>query len=162
MNTIDVNPVNDLIFNIKAQEACKSCKRYGLTGCCPPNIGTFDYYRELIPMYRYGKLFIETYDIKEDEDYKKLGKDSSLQLHRQLLAEREKLINEGHYFNILLGGGSCKYCDKCVIPCRLPHFRAIPIEATGIDVVSTLKKLGIDISFPVKDSFVRVGMLLWD
>jgi predicted metal-binding protein len=161
MKTIEINPINDLIFNIKAQEACKSCKRYGLTGCCPPSIGTFDYYKELIPLYRYGKLFVETFDINS-EDYKKLGTESSLELHKVLLSERNKLFNEGHYYNLLLGGGSCKYCDKCVIPCRTPQFRAIPIEATGIDIVSTLRAKGIDISFPVKDTFLRVGILLWD
>jgi predicted metal-binding protein len=161
MKTIDINPVNDLIFNIKAQEACKSCKRYGLTGCCPPNIGSFDYYKELIPMYRNGKIYIFQYNI-DDNDQKDLGRQSSLDLHNALLKDRELLFNQGHYFNLLLGGGSCKYCDKCSIPCKLPHFRAIPIEATGIDVVSTLKKLGIAVKFPVENTFIRVGILLWD
>lgn len=161
MKTIEINPINDLIFNIKAQEACKSCKRYGLTGCCPPNIGTFDYYKELIPMYRNGRLFVETFNI-DSEDYKKLGNESSLYLHKALLQERNRLFNEGHYYNLLVSGGSCKWCIKCSIPCSSPQYRAIPFEATGIDVVSTLKKFNIDVQFPVKNTFIRAGAIFYD
>ena len=162
MNSIKINPKKDIIFNIKVCEACKSCKRYGLTGCCPPIIGTFEYYKKLLKRYNYGKIFIKKFIIKDITEWKELGKQSSLQLHKVLLKERQKLINSGHYFNIILGGGSCKYCKKCSIPCKLPQFRAIPIEATGINVVATLKKMNIFIKFPVKTYFYRIGLLLWD
>lgn len=162
MNTIKINPKKDIIFNIKVCEACKSCKRYGLTGCCPPTIGTFEYYKKLLKKYTYGKLFIKKFIIDDLKNWKKLGKQSSLIIHKILLKERQKLINNGHYFNIILGAGSCKYCKECSIPCKLPQFRAIPIEATGINVVTTLKRMNIFIKFPVKTYFYRIGLLLWD
>jgi predicted metal-binding protein len=63
---------------------------------------------------------------------------------------------------LILGGGSCKFCQKCTILCSHPEFRAIPIEATGINVVATLEKMGLFLKFPVKKVFYRVGLLFWD
>jgi predicted metal-binding protein len=162
MTVRDFDPKKELIFDIKVCEACKSCKRYGLTGCCPPDIGTFEYYKKLLKSYSYGKVFIEKYVVDNPENWKEIGRTSSVELHKVLLKERQNLLNKGHYFNIILGGGSCKYCEKCSIPCKLPQFRAIPIEATGIHVVATLDKMGMFIKFPVKKTFYRVGVILYD
>jgi predicted metal-binding protein len=156
------NPKQELIFDLKTTMACKSCKRYGLTGCCPPNIDTFEYYNKLLRKYENGKIFIEKFAVDNPENWKEIGEKSSLELHKVLLKERQNLFNKGHYFNVILGGGSCKWCKECSIPCKQPQFRAIPIEATGINVVATLDKMGMFIKFPVKNIFYRVGILLWD
>lgn len=105
---------------------------------------------------------LEKFIVKDISKYKEIGKSSSLVLHKVLLEERKKLLDEGHYFNVILGGGSCKWCKECKIPCQTPQFRAIPIEATGIHVIETLRKMGLFVNFPVKKSFYRVGVLLWD
>jgi len=162
MNIRKFDPKKELIFNLKVCEACRSCKRYGLTGCCPPTIGTFEYYKKLLKRYENGKIFIEKFVVDNPKNWEEIGKKSSLELHKILLKERQDLFDDGHYFSIILGGGSCKWCKECIIPCRSPQFRAIPIEATGIDVVATLDKMGMFISFPVKRIFYRVGILLWD
>jgi predicted metal-binding protein len=162
MTIKEFNPKTELIFDLKVAEACRSCKRYGLTGCCPPTIGTFEYYKKLLKRYTYGKLYAEHFICENIKNYQEIGRTSSLELHKVLLEERQKLLKEGHYFNVLLGGGSCKYCKECSIPCKLPQFRAIPIEATGINVVVTMDKMGMFIKFPVTKKFWRIGMLLWD
>lgn len=156
------NPAEDLIFDLKVVEACKSCKRYGLTGCCPPNIGETEYYKKLLRHYKYGKFFIERFEVEPDSDYKQLSKESSLVIHNILNQERDNLLKQGHYFNVILGAGSCKRCEKCEVPCHSPQFRAIPIEATGVNVVETLNKLEIFITFPVTSHFYRIGAILWD
>jgi len=162
MTTREFDPKKELIFDIKVCEACKSCKRYGLTGCCPPNIGTFEYYKKLLRRYTHGKVFFEKFIVTDPAKWKEIGKKSTVELHKVLLKERKDLLNTGHYFNLILGGGSCKWCKVCVIPCKTPQFRAIPIEATGINVVATLEKMGLFLKFPVKKAFYRVGVILWD
>lgn len=162
MTIKNFDPKKELFFDLKVCEACRSCKRYGLTGCCPPLIGTFEYYKKLLKRYTYGKVFVEKFVVKDSSKWKEIGKQSSLVLHKILLKERQQLLDKGHYFNVILGGGSCKWCKECSIPCKLPQFRAIPIEATGIDVVTTLYKMGLFIKFPVKQVFYRVGLLVWD
>ena len=162
MTIRNFDPQKELVFDLKTTAACMSCKRYGLTGCCPPNIGTFEYYKKLLKKYEFGKIFVEKFTVSDPEKWKEIGKESSLVLHKVLLEERSKLLNEGHYFNLVLGGGSCKWCKECSIPCKMPQYRAIPVEATGIDVVKTLYNLGMFIDFPVKKIFYRAGLLLWD
>jgi len=162
MQTKDFDPKKELIFDLKVAEACRSCKRFGLVGCCPPNIGTFDYYKKLLKKYSNGKIFVEKFIVDDPKNWKELGRTSSLELHKVLLKEREKLFNKGFVFNIILSGGSCKYCKECSIPCKFPQFRAIPIEGTGINVIATLAKLGMFIHFPVKKIYYRVGAILWD
>ena len=161
MTTINFNPAQDLIFNLKAVEACKSCKRYGLTGCCPPNIGETEYYQKLLRSYKCGRFFIEQFKVPNNPNIIKVGRESSLIIHRILKKERANLLKKGYYFNIILGAGSCKVCKKCTVPCQCPQFRATPIEATGIDVVEILNKLGLIIKFPVQSNFFRVGAILW-
>jgi predicted metal-binding protein len=162
MQTKDFDPKKDLVFNLKVVEACRSCKRYGLVGCCPPNIGTFEYYKKLLKKYTYGKIFIEKFVVDDPKNWKEIGRTSSLELHKVLLKEKDNLFNKGHYFSIALGGGSCKQCKECSVPCKFPQFRIIPIEGTGIDVVETLNKLGMFIHFPVKKFFYRCGVILYD
>lgn len=162
MTVREFDPKKELIFDLKVCEACRSCKRYGLTGCCPPTIGDFNYYKKLLKKYTRGKLFVEKFVVDDIKNYKEIGRKSSLELHKVLLKERQLLLNKGHYFNVILGGGSCKWCKECSIPCKLPQFRAIPIEATGINVVETLHKMGLFLKFPVKKIFYRAGMILWD
>lgn len=156
------DPKKELIFDLKVCESCKSCKRYGLTGCCPPYIDTYEYYKKLLKRYTYGKVFVEKFIVKDTDTHQEIGRQSSLDLHKALLEEKNKLFSTGHYFNIILGGGSCKHCKECSIPCKMPQNRAIPVEATGINVIATLAKMGLWLKFPVKKVFYRVGMLLWD
>ena len=162
MLTKNFNPEKDLIFDLKAVEACKSCKRYGLTGCCPPNIGEIEYYKKLLRHYKYGTFYIERFPVEDKSKYAEIGKESSLAIHNTLNKERAILLKKGHYFNVILGAGSCKMCEKCTIPCKCPQFRAIPIEATGVNLVKTLDKLGLFIKFPVTSHFYRIGAILWD
>lgn len=162
MTIREIDPKKDLIFDMKVVESCKSCKRYGLTGCCPPNIGSFEYYKKLLKRYKYGKLFIESFMVPDQSKKLEIGRESSLTIHKALLEEREKLFNDGCVFNVILSGGSCKWCSKCSVPCKTPQYRAIPIEATGINVIETLYKLGLFINFPVKSKFYRVGVILYD
>ena len=62
------------------------------------------------------------------------------------------------FLSIFMSFGSYWWSDKIV----LGMYRAIPIEATGINVVATLDKMGMFIKFPVIKIFYRVGIILWD
>jgi predicted metal-binding protein len=162
MTIRNFDPKKELIFDLKVREACFSCKRFNKSASCPPNIGSFEYYKKLLKRYTYGKVFVEKFLVEDPTKWQEIGKKSSLELHKVLLKERQELLNKGHYFSIILGGGSCKACKECSIPCKFPQNRIIPIEATGINVVATLAKMGMWLKFPVKKYFYRVGMVLFD
>ncbi len=150
-------------FDLKARELCKSCKRYGKKATCPPYIESVEYYKKLLPTFNKGILIVEKFEITNPADWKELGKNSSLLILNKLKAIRQQLLNKGH-FAVIFSAGSCKYCsDKCTFPCKHPEESAIPLEGTGIDVVYLVSKITkIELKFPVKKFFYRVGMVLYD
>lgn len=157
---LKINP-KELPFNIKTREACKACKRYGLKATCPPYIESFDYYSNF-RKYKYGRIYYTKTKIDNIKNWKQIGQETSLKIHKFLLKIREKLLGKNHYFCVILGAGSCKLCKDCSFPCRHPELSIIPLEATGIDVVKLMKKHKVNITFPVKNFIYRIGLVLYD
>jgi predicted metal-binding protein len=156
-------PPTWLQFNPKVREQCKSCKRHGKKATCPPFVGTYEYYKTLLPTYNNGTLYIMDFEIINQDSWKTLGETSSNQLRGVLIEDRNKLTRHGK-FAVAFGAGSCKQCAECQLPnCRFPNLALIPIEATGINVKSLVATCAnISLEFPVTNKFYRVGMLLWD
>lgn len=161
MKKIEINP-RFLPFDLKVREMCKSCKRFGLNAHCPPYLENVDYYKKLLPRYRYGILYYKSFDSSDKNKWKETGKESSLEIHNLLLEERDRLFKEGHYFISIFGAGGCKLCEACSFPCRQPQRAISPIEATGVNVVKLMKMYGITVKFPITDNFYRIGMILYD
>lgn len=161
MKEIKFTPKDNLVFDLKVVEACRNCKRHGTKASCPPYVFETHYYRKLLPTYKYGIIYYEEFPA-DKEQWEKYGKISSLTLQKFLLKKRDELFNSGHTFVTAFGSGSCKVCPKCSFPCRFPAKSLVPFEATGVDVVKTLNNLGLKIVFPVKGTFYRVGVVLYD
>jgi predicted metal-binding protein len=162
MKQIKINPRKDLQFDYKVEEQCKSCKRYGKVATCPPHIRDGDYYGKLLPSYKSCNIYYKQFKIDNTENWKELGRKSSLILSKFLLQKRNQLVNEGHYFVVAFGAGSCKLCKECIIPCRFPDKSLIPLEATGLNIVKMMNNFGITIKHPVETYFYRVGAIFYD
>lgn len=162
MNKIEIQPKTDLVFSAKVVEQCKNCKRYNKKASCPPHIASWEHYKKLLPKYEHGILYYEKYKIDDDINWERLGKNSSEELAKVLLDKRLALINAGHYFTIAFGGGSCKQCGACSIPCHYPEKSLIPIEATGLNIVKMMARFGVKIKHPVNKHFYRVGGIFYD
>jgi len=150
-------------FNLKVVQACRSCKRYGI-GQCKINISDMGYYKSLLPTYKNGILVFKRFEIDNAENWKELGRLSSLEIHNYLLAKRDELLNKGYWFSIILTAGSCKLCNQCISPCNQPNKAAVPIEGSGIDVVSLMEEFNVYLGFPVEEQgfYFRIGMVLYD
>lgn len=157
-----VNP-SDVIFDIRARDKCISCKRYGNKSTCPPNIPNMDYFMRLFSSYHWA-LFVGIKRKVKPKEWEAIGAESSITLHKMLLDLENQAFNRGCIFAISFIGGSCKMCGSktCSLPCKNPSVGRVPIEAAGVNVVDTAKRLDIDIKFPVilNEIFWRVGMLL--
>jgi len=160
MRQIEINPSNDLIFDLKVREMCKSCKRYGKKATCPPYVESVEYYSKLLPRYSHGIIYYEIFPI--DGDSVEIGNKSSLKMCKKIASERNKLFTGGHYLVVGFGAGSCKLCDKCSFPCPLPAKALVPLEATGVDIIKIMNKFGTEIKFPVNDTIYRIGALFYD
>ena len=163
MNTIEISPAQDLVFDLKVREMCKWCKRYEKKATCPPHIESVDFYSNLLPKYKHGQI-IYTFSPAPQKFDKNFGKESSLGIHRSITTARNYLFSSGHYLILAFCAGSCKICACCTFPCGHPDKALIPVEATGMDVVKMMNKFKISIRFPAENhSFVyRIGVIFYD
>ena len=149
------------LFDYKAREACRSCKRYGAKATCPPYCETISYYQQLLPTYNYGVLLVMQFTASKSSKID--SEKSSLALQKNVLDMRKALFLKGHIFSAGFGAGSCKICASCSVPCRFPDRALVPVEAAGINVIKLVSIVGgINIKFPVEEKFFRVGMIVYD
>ena len=90
-------------------------------------------------------------------------RESTNYLHKSLLELEKILWKNEQVLGVSFIGGSCKLCkDGCAPICRNPVNSRIPVEATGINVLSTIKnELNIEIKFNEPGILYRVGLLFW-
>ena len=75
----------------------------------------------------------------------------------------EILLENNHSTVLSFGAGSCKLCKNgCGKDgCNNPYLARSPLEATGCNVEKTLKKYGVDITFPATNHLLLIGLVLW-
>lgn len=152
--------IKDIEFEQRQQILCFYCTRYNSKWTCPPRIPKVDYpkvfaeYNDALLIYHY---------LPAQDDWQKTRTDSSLILHRTLLDTENFLLRNGNATRISFIGGCCKLCKNDCAPdkCRNPYQARIPLEATGVNVIKTAEKCGIEIKFPVAEMMCRIGLILW-
>lgn len=152
---------SDLVFEERVLLNCYHCRRYGVVWTCPPRIPDLDYKKVLMEFENLLLVYCKMPLGEKAMDF--VRRESTNILHRTLL-EAEKLLWEHDYsLAVSFVGGSCKLCAQGCDPqqCRQPHLARIPLEATGMNVVESAKKVGMEIVFPPKNYIWRVGLLGW-
>lgn len=147
----------DIVFDSKVILSCYKCINYNKKCTCPPSIPDIDYQKMVLS---YKKGLVVAIRCKINKDWQNVRVDSTKRLHRILLELENFAFSHRYHFANSFIGGSCKLCASCADKCRLPALARIPLEATGVDVVRTVDKVGLKLKFPVKDFFFRVGLLL--
>lgn len=161
VHSVSISPKN-IDFQEKICLLCFHCKNYNNKFTCPPRIPKVDYKNIICNEYQ-NAMFVYTKMSFSESDYSEVRSLSTIKIHKVLLYLEKVLLNNNIATALSLIGGSCKLCktgcsqDKC----NNPYQARIPMEATGINVITTAKKVGVDIRFPVRDSLHRCGIILW-
>lgn len=147
-------------FEERTKVLCFYCAHYNNKWTCPPKIPTCDY-RKVFYEFENGLLIYKKSPVIEE--YETIRTESSIQLHKLLLHLDNVLLQSGNATRLSFIGGSCKLCKNgCGLDkCRNPYQARIPLEATGVNVIKTAEKAGIEIKFPAIDTITRIGLLLW-
>lgn len=153
---------SDTVFEENVKMNCFYCGRYGRNWRCPPNLPDIDY-PKMFAEFDYGMFVSYTFPIKDKAQYDIIRTESSVTLHKTLLQLEKYLYNQNMPTAVSFGAGSCKLCkggcgkDRC----NNPYMSRSPLEATGMNVLKTAKKFGIEINFPTEEKLMRVGLVLW-
>ena len=152
----------DLIFEEAVKMNCYYCGKYGNNWRCPPNLPNIDF-RKMMQEFDHGMFVVYSFDITDQSSYASIRNESSVILHKTLLKLEKFMWNHNCPTAVSFIGGSCKLCkDGCGKErCNNPYMSRSPLEATGVNVIKSAKKYGIDITFPTDKKMVRCGLLLW-
>ena len=151
----------ELVFEENVRMNCFYCGKYGNNWRCPPNLPSIDY-QKMVNEFTHGMFVVYSYNVNED-DFSTIRNESSTTLHRTLLKLEQWMWNHSISNSISFIGGSCKLCkggcgkEKC----NNPYMSRSPVEATGINVIKSVKKYGIEIVFPTTKKLIRCGLILW-
>lgn len=151
-----------IIFEERVKLKCMFCGKFDKNRRCPPYPSGIDL-KASIKEYENCMVVYTVFHYKNEQEMTFVRRESTNYLHKSLLALEKILWKNEQVLGISFIGGSCKLCkDGCGITCRNPLNSRIPVEATGINVLSTLKnELNIEIKFNEPGILYRVGLLFW-
>ncbi|MGQ9622011.1 MAG: DUF2284 domain-containing protein [Candidatus Caldatribacteriaceae bacterium] len=115
------------------------CDGFNLCLTCPPYSPDPSKTRKILDSYHLAVL------LWQPETWQNL---------RQICAELEReLFLSGYYKAFAMPSGPCEFCDPCpqTYPCRHPELARPSMEACGIDVYATVRKVG----FPIEVAWDR-------
>lgn len=115
------------------------CGRYSKSHCCPPHTPLPDEMRRILDSYTQAILLHRNW------------KEGALRIdafNEAVVALEKSLFLDGCYKALGLGSGPCMLCEKCNISGQCVNSsQARPsMEACGIDVFRSVRKLGLPIS----------------
>ncbi len=150
-----------LIFEERVKMNCFYCGKYNVNWKCPPKIPVIDYKKMFSEFENMSFIYIRM--LLRGNDFDLVRKNSSLYLHQAMLLCEKWLYLHNNTTALSFIGGSCKLCKNGCAPthCANPYQARIPVEALGINVVSSAAQYGIEITFPPKEFITRIGLLLW-
>lgn len=152
---------SDIEIEERVGFSCFYCERYNTNWKCPPNIPKCDYEKLFSEFNNLALVWVEMEF--DREEYADVRSESSVLLHKALLDMEKFLLQNGSDIYLSFIGGSCKLCKSGCgkEKCNNPYLARSPLEATGVNVMKLARRNGIDVSFPVENKILRIGLLLW-
>lgn len=157
------------------------CADYDRHLMCPPNVMSVDEFSEILRLYKKAIILQVEADVdSSDKSERHLDKDVcktversthsaswERKLHRLVNQMETHAFKQGFYLAAGLTGGNCHLCRECVAPqsgesCRHPFEARPSMEAMGIDVVKTCKKVGLPLELSSKKRVRWTGLVLLD
>ncbi len=140
------------------------CSQYNTNWCCPPTSPDLEKIRAVLKEYSQALLLIGSRQCKDFYLNNAKRRAEQVRAWKEVVAIERQLFLEGYDKAISLVSGSCALCKKCTYPetCRFPQERRPPIEAFSIDLIGTLKNLGLSTPVAQKpdDSFKYYAIIL--
>lgn len=155
--------LSKIVFEEKVKLKCFQCKNYGVKHTCPPKINMVNY-QKVFQECTYALLIKVEFRYTDSFEFDIVRTKSTNYLHKILLSMEKVFWENNNSMVISFIGGSCKLCkDGCDDEkCRHPESARIPWEATGVNIVKTLKESNnIVIDFSDNGILNRYGIIAW-
>jgi predicted metal-binding protein len=140
------------------------CNQYNTNWCCPPATPSIETVRGILS--EYSRAILLTGRQKTLNFYRNNKRKRAMQVRcwKGTVSIERMLFLEGYYKAFSLVGESCALCKTCAYPddCKFPQEKRPSVESFSIDVIGTLKNLGIasGINNDIHDEFNYYGIIL--
>lgn len=173
--------VSDIVIDERVRLKCEipRCSNFDVHLMCPPNLMPVSEFRKVVRKYRKALIVqLESHHDSTDKSNSGLTLRLCTELEQRLRATDpektlHKLVNrleasafkKGYYLSVGLIGGECLLCSECVgprsgEPCRHPFEARPSMEAMGIDVLRTCKKVGLPLALSSRRKVRWTGLVL--
>lgn len=160
---LEIVPIDPhaMVFEERVKQKCFHCKNYNYKWTCPPKTPTVDY-SKLFCEYEHAAVVICKVSIDSEHFEEKRSLSTNI-IHKSLLYLESELYKENNTMALSFIGGSCKLCKNGCNKehCVNPYLSRMPWEATGCNVIESLKSIGVNVTFPITDTLYRYGLFLW-
>jgi predicted metal-binding protein len=140
------------------------CAKYNTNWCCPPATPNPDKVRKVIDEYDLALLLVGS--TKCPDFYRDNNRKRAMQVRcwKGTVSLERMLFLAGYYKAFSLVGECCALCQTCAYPedCRFPQEKRPSVESFSIDVIGTLKNVGIqtEVAENSKEAFNYYGIIL--
>ncbi len=142
------------------------CTQFNSNWSCPPATPDITEARNLLEEYSTALMLVGSQ--QASHFYRDTNKNRTDQVRYwkgTVMLERQ-LFLEGYDKAFGLVSGACKLCKKCAYPenCRFPMEKRPTVESFSIDLVGTLKNIGLGtkVATDIKETFKYYSMILLD
>jgi len=159
--------VEEIIVSNWVNLKCRyGCSQFNSNWSCPPATPDINEARELLTEYTTA-LLLEG-NQKCCEFYRETSRNRTDQVRywKGTVTLERFLFLEGYDKAFSLVSGACSLCKQCAYPdnCRFPMEKRPTVESLSIDLVGTLKNIGIDtrVAMDLKETFKYYSIILLD
>ncbi len=121
------------------------CSQFGTNWSCPPATPDISQARTILSQYSFALLLVGTQKCTNFYINNSKKRSEQVRYWKGTISLERQLLLHGYNKAFSLVSGSCSLCRRCAYPeaCRFPTEQRPTIESLAVDVIGTLKKLGI-------------------
>ena len=122
------------------------CAKYNTNWCCPPATPNPDKVRKILDEYRLALLLVGSAKCPDFYRNNKRKRAMQVRCWKGTVSLERMLFLAGYYKAFSLVGECCALCETCAYPddCRFPQEKRPSVESFSIDVIGTLRNVGIN------------------
>jgi predicted metal-binding protein len=176
----------DIVVDERVRLKCcvPVCRNYNVSLMCPPNVMPLDEFRGVLARFKKALLVQIAYNVPDwmldrihaakdlaalynDETYLNGWEQTYLVAKNTLNAIADRVeaaaFKAGLKYATALSAGKCTLCEACAgtgNPCRNPYKARPSMEAMGIDVGETARKVGLPFEEAASDRIVLNALIL--
>lgn len=142
------------------------CSQYKANWSCPPATPDLSEVRTILSEYSTALMLIGNQNRNDFYKDSNRNRTDQVKYWKGIVSLERMLFLQGYDKAISLVSGACSLCKQCAYPdaCKFPMEKRPTVESFYIDLIGTLKNLGIDtkVALKLNETFKYYSIILLD